>query len=781
MLHVVLRGGSPVPVPSTRTDAGMPHNFSDSKEVVDLRIEQAEGKQYFKKGLISTQKHSFYSRGIQIPQVLCRGMLCLLHISFTTKMDTVVSISPTHYTLNLQHPLYSLLTEQARHVQVSTKMGFKKMRRLYNISNLTENPIILKAIVDFLVERYRGMGTNGPTHILGIPACGYILAAPVAVALGVPFIPLNIGQLPESAYITEGDDEPPHAPLTVRSGSIDEKSRVVIIDDQILTGKTALSALDCASIAGATIVEFATVCDMAQLKGIQLIHKDEAFKDVKILTFFRLHNSGDYQGKQEKRPAYRFALDGVRGGGKVRAENLIIRMIGRINKIDFAIAYCMSNARVEERLPAASYLLLSAGGLQLSFLSRGGISSCTRRQILLVMFVNEKIVIVPILMTETDGGSSTSLFTAGCPSRACLVGVRRLPYARGVHTRRQLVMALRFSTCLVATELLSYAAFRSGPSGEEASRRCLTRSTSFYPNPLACFSVSSALDCGCNAVVAWGVVQPVTARLGLVQTAALFWAAGCLSSFAFIFSVQCRSLESSSGVAAAASTGNGAFAGVSTVCLATSRSGTGSGVGGSLLPKVLSLAYLCHCVLDEYTDWWSATTEMQVPNKGVVGGIFYGLIHHVVFLRTIRERALGGPEEESPTRRPAGDDGALIGLALNSLPFPCICGVHCHTWEGTRNLTQKIRFISQRIKKKKSKRLPVTEMEKTLKDSIHGRKRKEKEILKNLIAPLNVPKVKKPTLTADLPMFQAAPAPPLASALPSPKNAPASAAPKKKK
>lgn len=73
------------------------------------------------------------------------------------------------------------------------------------------------------------------------------------------------------------------------------------------------------------------------------------------------------------------------------------------------------------------------------------------------------------------------------------------------------------------------------------------------------------------------------------------------------------------------------------------------------------------------------------------------------------------------------------------------------------------RHGKQRIKKKKSKRLPVTEMEKTLKDSIHGRKRKEKEILKNLIPPMVIPKVKKPVLSADLPMFNSVSSPTAAS------------------
>lgn len=74
------------------------------------------------------------------------------------------------------------------------------------------------------------------------------------------------------------------------------------------------------------------------------------------------------------------------------------------------------------------------------------------------------------------------------------------------------------------------------------------------------------------------------------------------------------------------------------------------------------------------------------------------------------------------------------------------------------------RHGKQRIKKKKSKRLPVTEMEKTLKDSIHGRKRTEKQILAPLVPPLHRPKLRKPTsatVIASLPMFSPPPAAPV--------------------
>lgn len=217
-------------------------------------------------------------------------------------MKDAVLLSRNHYTLNKKHSLYRLLTEQANCAHVNIKDRVRKVRRLYNISNLTEEPDVMRGMVNFLVDRYRAMGVNGPTHILGIPACGYVLAAPLAVALGIPFIPLSIASPSENAYVTEGDDDQqvPLPLVSVRSSAIDSRSRVVILDDQILTGKTAVSALDCAQIAGAKIVELVAICDMVQLGGIDLIHSDSSFRDVPIFTFFRLQGCGDVMFPKKK-------------------------------------------------------------------------------------------------------------------------------------------------------------------------------------------------------------------------------------------------------------------------------------------------------------------------------------------------------------------------------------------------------------------------------------------------------------------------------------------------
>ncbi|ESL07218.1 hypothetical protein TRSC58_04001 [Trypanosoma rangeli SC58] len=63
----------------------------------------------------------------------------------------------------------------------------------------------------------------------------------------------------------------------------------------------------------------------------------------------------------------------------------------------------------------------------------------------------------------------------------------------------------------------------------------------------------------------------------------------------------------------------------------------------------------------------------------------------------------------------------------------------------------------QRVKRKKSKRQRPSEMERTLVDSIHGRRRKERDILKNYLPPPVKPRSTRVMLSATLPMFNPLP------------------------
>ena len=79
----------------------------------------------------------------------------------------------------------------------------------YDVSGITESPEVFKAVVNLFVERYRAQGANGPTHIAGFDARGFLFGPPIAMALDIPFVMIRkAGKLPgvlvsSGKYVTE--------------------------------------------------------------------------------------------------------------------------------------------------------------------------------------------------------------------------------------------------------------------------------------------------------------------------------------------------------------------------------------------------------------------------------------------------------------------------------------------------------------------------------------------------------------------------------------------------
>ena len=83
-------------------------------------------------------------------------------------------------------------------------------------------------------------------------------------------------------YVTEySTDE-----TVMRFGAINESDRVVLIDDLIATGGTALAGFELCDQLGARVHEFAAMIELPFLNGVKKIHeyKDGKFKDVPCFT-----------------------------------------------------------------------------------------------------------------------------------------------------------------------------------------------------------------------------------------------------------------------------------------------------------------------------------------------------------------------------------------------------------------------------------------------------------------------------------------------------------------
>jgi adenine phosphoribosyltransferase len=119
--------------------------------------------------------------------------------------------------------------------------------------------------VDALAGHFAGAGVN---KVLGIEARGFILAAPVAYGLGAGFVPVRQGgKLPSRVAKEEDVLEYGSDLLEVHGDAVRPGERVVIVDDVLATGGTALAATRLAAKLGAHVVGLGFVIELAFLGG----------------------------------------------------------------------------------------------------------------------------------------------------------------------------------------------------------------------------------------------------------------------------------------------------------------------------------------------------------------------------------------------------------------------------------------------------------------------------------------------------------------------------------
>ncbi|MFO0510698.1 MAG: adenine phosphoribosyltransferase [Gammaproteobacteria bacterium] len=134
-----------------------------------------------------------------------------------------------------------------------------------DITTLLGDPTAFGAAVDALVAPYR----EGPVaKVAGIEARGFILGGAVAHRLGAGFVPVRKrGKLPHEtvriAYALEyGSDE-----IEVHRDAVAPGERVLLVDDLIATGGTAVAAVELLRSIGAEVVAAAFVIDLPDLGG----------------------------------------------------------------------------------------------------------------------------------------------------------------------------------------------------------------------------------------------------------------------------------------------------------------------------------------------------------------------------------------------------------------------------------------------------------------------------------------------------------------------------------
>lgn len=124
--------------------------------------------------------------------------------------------------------------------------------------------------------------------IAGMEARGFIFGTGVAVELGLGFVPVRKpGKLPVATIAVEYALEYGTDRLEIDPTAIVPGQRVVIVDDLIATGGTALAAAELLRTAGAVVEQALFVIDLPELGGAQRLR--EAGISVEALMAFDGH------------------------------------------------------------------------------------------------------------------------------------------------------------------------------------------------------------------------------------------------------------------------------------------------------------------------------------------------------------------------------------------------------------------------------------------------------------------------------------------------------------
>lgn len=136
-----------------------------------------------------------------------------------------------------------------------------------DITTLISHGEGLAACVGHLAERARAAGAE---LVAGMEARGFIFGAAVASSLGLGFVPVRKpGKLPIATIGIDYALEYGRDRLEIDPGAIPSGANVVIVDDLIATGGTALAAADLLRQAGARVDHALFVIDLPDLHGAE--------------------------------------------------------------------------------------------------------------------------------------------------------------------------------------------------------------------------------------------------------------------------------------------------------------------------------------------------------------------------------------------------------------------------------------------------------------------------------------------------------------------------------
>jgi adenine phosphoribosyltransferase len=139
-----------------------------------------------------------------------------------------------------------------------------------DITPLLQDSQALAATIQELADLARDLDA---THIAGMESRGFLFGAPLAIELGLGFLPIRKpGKLPWRTFAESYDLEYGQDTLEIHTDASAAGERVLLVDDLLATGGTAGASVKLVRRTGAEVVGCLFLVELDFLRGREKLH-----------------------------------------------------------------------------------------------------------------------------------------------------------------------------------------------------------------------------------------------------------------------------------------------------------------------------------------------------------------------------------------------------------------------------------------------------------------------------------------------------------------------------
>ena len=172
--------------------------------------------------------------------------------------------------------------------KIRTVVDYPKKGIMFrDITTLIKDPVGFRLVIDSFTQHYMTKGLAFDT-IVGIEARGFIIGGALSYTLGKGFVPIRkAGKLPSEVEEQVYDLEYGTDKIEIHKDALTKGEKVLLVDDLLATGGTALAAAALIEKLGAEVAEMAFIVNLPDVGGEQKLKKKD----------YRIYSLTEFEGE----------------------------------------------------------------------------------------------------------------------------------------------------------------------------------------------------------------------------------------------------------------------------------------------------------------------------------------------------------------------------------------------------------------------------------------------------------------------------------------------------